>query len=68
MSDKHDVAQIITLSAGGHIDAVKRPQWSDVHYELETKANISVIGLDFLLIQRTRKSGLHTYIRITRVK
>lgn len=44
-----DVAQIITLSAGGHIDTVKRSQWTDVHYELDTidRANISVIGFDF---------------------
>lgn len=52
------MAQIITLSAGGHIDTVKRSQWTDVHYELDTidRANISVIGFDFffffLLIQR----------------
>lgn len=43
------MVQIITLSAGGHIDTVKRSQWTDVHYELDTirRANISVIGLDF---------------------
>lgn len=51
------MVQIITLSAGGHIDTVKRSQWTDVHNELDTigRANISVIGLDifiFLLIQR----------------
>lgn len=67
-----DVAQIITLSAGGHIDTVKRSQWTDVHYELDTidRANISVIGFDFFFFfadseNQRKKPGPYTYIRIT---
>lgn len=68
------MVQIITLSAGGHIDTVKRSQWTDVHYELDTirRANISVIGLDLFIFfadsentMRTKKPGSYTYIRIT---
>lgn len=51
------MAQIITLSAGGHIDAVKRLQWTDAHYELDTigRANISVIGFDFFADSESEK-------------